>query len=585
MSNNGDYVMYLRQYHYKNGRTYLSILRGYREPGTGKVKSEVAKKIGFLDELEKEYPDPVSHFKEVARKMGEEYKEKKTITMVVDANEELPAETDNRKNYGYAAIMKIYHELDMHEFFAARARYQKFEFNTNSIMQLLVVSRALSPGSKKKAYEERGRYFERFDFELADVYRALSHFAKIAEQTQKFMHEQITGKHGRDTSVVYFDATNFYFEIDEADELRKRGVNKEHRPNPIVQMGLALDRDGVPINYKTFPGNKHDSETFKDIIGEICKNYGTGRVVVVGDKGVITADNIWYLIGSKPHKPRHGYIFSFSIRGGRKDFKKYVLEQEGYVNAKGEAAGDDEDYKVKDRRVGREIEVTTVQGGKMKKVVYEKQVIFWSKKHADKAKKEREVLLKKAMAFIKDPSKYKRHSGHGSAKYIKGVDKETGEVSPEQLLSLDFEAIKEEEKYDGYYAIVTSEHNMSNEEIIETYRGLWEIEETFRVTKGELEARPVFVSRQDRIEAHFLTCFIALTILRLIQKKTNRLFSTEKIIEALNRISCSNEKENVYMFDYRSKITDAIGAAVGIDFTKKRQYLGEIKKSLGDVKK
>jgi transposase len=568
-----------------NGRKYLLIFKAYRDPVTKKPRNKLVESIGYLDELEKQYDDPIAHFRAVAKKMTEEEKVGRTLTMTVDVDEELPPDTDNRMNYGYAAIMKIYHELDLHEFFATKARYQKFSFNTNSIMLMLVISRALSPGSKKKAYEERGRYFERFNFELADVYRALSHFSKISSLTQKFMHEKICEKYGRDTSIVYFDATNFYFEIDEQDDLRKRGVSKERRPNPIVQMGLALDRDGVPINYKLFPGNKHDSETFRAVIGEICKNYGTGRVIVVGDMGVITADNIWYLIGDKPHKPMHGYIFSFSIRGGAKKFKEYVLEQDGYVNSEGKPAEEDDVFKKKTRLVGREIEVTKVVGGKMKKTVYEKQVIFWSKKYADKAKAEREVMLRKAMAFIKDPSKFKKHTGHGSAKYIMGIDKETGEVSPEQMLSLDFETIKEEEKYDGYYAIVTSEHNMPDEKIIENYRGLWEIEETFRVTKGELEARPVFVSREDRIEAHFLTCFIALTILRLLQKLTGKEFSSEKIIAALNRISGSLLQENLYVFDYRTEITNAISEATGVDFTKKYLLLGEIKKSLGIVKR
>ena len=192
-----------------NGRKYLLIFKGYRDPDTKKPRNKLIKSIGYLDELEKQYDDPIAHFREVARKMTEEEKESKHIPLKLSMDEDLPPETDNRKNYGYAAIMKIYHELDLHEFFAARARYQRFEFNTNSIMLLLVVSRILSPGSKKKAFDEKGRYFERFDFELADIYRALSHFATISDQTQKFMHEQIAGKYGRDTGVVYFDATNF----------------------------------------------------------------------------------------------------------------------------------------------------------------------------------------------------------------------------------------------------------------------------------------------------------------------------------------------------------------------------------------
>jgi len=569
-----------------NERIYLSINKTYRDTNTGKNRTKVIQSVGYVDELEKEYADPISHFREIAKRMTEEEKESRQVTLSFSMDEKLPPDTDERKNFGYVAIMKIYHELLLHEFFASKARYKKFKFNTNSIMLLLVISRLLSPGSKKKAYEERGRYFERFNFELADVYRALSHFGSISSQTQQFIHEQICNNYGRDTSLIYFDATNFYFEIDEQDELRKRGISKERRPNPIVQMGLALDADGIPINYRLFPGNKHDSETFKAVIGEVCRKYEPGRVIVVGDMGVITGDNIWYLIGEKPEKPRHGYVFSFSVRGGTDEFKSYVLSEDDYLQKDGMPASPESEYKIKSRRTARKIDVTRARDGKkMKKTVYEKQVVFFSKKYADKAKKEREVMLKKAMSFINDPSKYKRHTGHGSAKYISGIDKDTGEVSPEQMLSLNFEAIAEEEKFDGYYAITTSEHEMPDEKIIETYRGLWEIEETFKVTKSELEARPVYVSREDRIEAHFLTCFISLVIIRLLQKKTEHRYSSEKIIDTLNRISCSCEQDNIYLFDYRSKISDFVGNAIGVDFANKRVRLGDLKKYIGNVKK
>ena len=179
-------------------------------------------------------------------------------------------------------------------------------------------------------------------------------------------------------------------------------------------------------------------------------------------------------------------------------------------------------------------------------------------------------------------------TSYGAAKYVKNLkfDAKTGEVlAVKERLVLDSAIVAEEEKYDGYYAIVTSELDMSDSEVIDTYRGLWEIEETFRVTKGVLETRPVYVSLQDHINAHFLTCFIALTILRIIQKKTGKLYSAEKVVECLNRISCSNEHENIYLFDYRSEVSDAIGDALGIDFTNKRLRLGDIKNILGQVKK
>ena len=578
--------MYLKKtYRKESGRTYLVIAKKYRDPKTNISTDRTVESLGWLDELEKEYDDPIAHFQEVARKMTEDENSKRKLTLSINMDEKLTPGTDNRKNFGYAAILKLYHELGLHRFFNNRARHESFKFNTNSIMMLLVVSRLLSPGSKKKAFEEKSRYFERFNFSLTDVYRALSHFGKIAKELQRFLNEQIKEKYGRDTKTIYYDVTNFYFEIDEADELRKFGPSKEKRPNPIVQMGLAMDADGIPLHYELFPGNKLDKETFRSVIGEVRKNYDTGRVVVVADMGIITGDNIYYLTGAKN---RNGYVFSFSVRGGTSDFKKYVLENEGYVGFDGKPAGEDTDFKIKSRRIARDIYVTMVSGRKAKKTVYEKQVVFWSQKYASRAKAQREEVVKKALELVADPKKYNKATSYGAAKYVKNLelDKETGEVLEGSTRPyFDSDKLAEEEKYDGYYAIVTSEMQMSDREVIDTYRGLWEIEETFRVTKGTLETRPVYVSREDRISAHFLTCFIALVIIRLIQKKTKRQYSAERIIACLNKIACSNEQDNLYLFDHRSEISDAIGDALGIDFTLKRLRLGEIKKILAQSKK
>jgi transposase len=199
----------------------------------------------------------------------------------------------------------------------------------------------------------------------------------------------------------------------------------------------------------------------------------------------------------------------------------------------------------------------------------------------------RSELVKKALELVEDPAKYERATSYGAAKYIKDMafDKETGEILKGRKACFDYDKLSQDEKYDGYYAIITSELDMADGDIIDTYRGLWEIEETFKVTKSTLEARPVYVSREDRIRAHFLTCFISLVIIRLIGKKTGRKYSAEKIVSCLNNISCSNEQDNLYLFDYRSKISDAIGAALGIDFTKKRLTQAEIKNILAESKK
>jgi transposase len=578
--------MYLKKtYRKESGRTYLVIAQKYRNPVTRISTDRTIKSLGYLDDLEKEYDDPIAHFKEVAAKMTEKDGSDKKVTLSLNMGEQLSQDTNDRKNFGYTAILKIYHELELNRFFNNKARHEDFKFNTNAIMSLLVVSRILSPGSKKKAFVEKDRFFERFHFSLEDVYRSLSHFAKIAKETQRHIHEQVTQKYGRDLKTIYYDVTNFYFEIDKEDDLRKKGPCKEHRPNPIVQMGLAMDADGIPIAYEPFPGNTLDKETFRSLIGEVKKNYGTGRIVVVADKGIITGDNIYYLTSGKN---KNGYVFSFSIRGGTDDFKTYVLDNKGYVNEKDKNPDTDATYKIKARVTAREISVTMTSGKKSKKTVYEKQVVFYSKKYADREKAEREKAVMKAMDLVSNPVKYNRATSHGAAKYVKDIvfDKNTGEILTDgHFPCFDFEKLAEEERFDGYYAIVTSELEMGNKEIIDTYRGLWEIEETFRIAKGDLETRPIFLQREDRINAHLLTCFISLVIMRILQKKTGRLYSSEKIIECLNHIACSREQDNIYLFDYRTRISDAIGSATGIDFTRKRMFLSDMKKILGDVKK
>jgi transposase len=581
--------MYLKKtYRKESGRTYLVIAQKYRNPKTNISTDRTVKSLGYLDELAKEYDDPIAHFKEVARKMTEEEKSEKKVSLSINMDEKLSVGTDNRKNFGYAAILKIYHELGLDVFFKNKSRHENFEYNTNSIMLLLIVSRFLSPGSKKKAFEEKTRYFERFNFSLADVYRSLTHFSKISKEFQRYLNAQIAAKYGRNTKTIYYDVTNFYFEIDQADEFRKHGLSKEKRRDPIVQMGLAMDADGIPLHYELFPGNTVDKETFRPVIGEVRRNYDTGRVIVVADMGIITGDNIFYLQGKEKGKNFNGYVFSFSVRGGTKEFKEFVLSAKGYVGKDGKPVDEDTDFKIKSRIIARDINVTLSSGKKVKKTVYEKQVVFWARKYALKAQAEREEVLKKAYDLASNPQKYTKATSYGAAKYVKNLkfDEKTGEIlKVKERPVLDYAKVAEEAKYDGYYAIVTSELDMSDIEVIETYRGLWEIEETFRVTKGVLETRPVYVSLQDHINAHFLTCFIALTIMRIMQKKTGKLYSAERIVECLNKISCSNEHENIYLFDYRSEISDAIGDALGIDFTNKRLRLGDIKKILAQAKK
>jgi len=584
--------MYLKKIKHKNNRTYLAIAKSCWDPKTKTSTGKTVLSLGYLDALEKEYDDPIAHFKEVARQMTADERARGKVQIDIALDERLPKDAPGLRNFGYAVPMKIYHDLEIDEFLKAQMIKEKFDFNTNSIMILLLMSRILYPGSKKKAFDEKGRFFERFDFTLDDVYRALTHFDKISEDLQRFIHSRVKQKYKSDTSIIYYDVTNYYFEISKPDELRKYTKNaKQNRKKPVVQMGLAMDNDGVPIHYEIFPGNKLDKETFRSVIGEVRNTYDTGRIIVVADMGIITGDNIFYLIDSnKPEKPRNGYVFSFSVRGGTKKFKEYVLNQDGYTGINGKAATDETDFKIKSRIERRDINVTMLSGRSQKtKYVYEKQVVFWGYKYFLKARTERAEILKKAEELAADPKSYNKATSYGAAAYVDNlkIDEETGEATVQKgkVLAVNYDKVREEEKYDGYYSIVTSELEMNDFDIVDTYKGLWEIEETFKITKSDLETRPVYVRDEAHIDAHFLTCFIALTILRLIQKKTDKKYSAEKIACNLRKIECMNEHENIYLFGHRNEITDALGEAFGIDLSKKRLLLTEIKKMLGDVKK
>lgn len=568
--------MFLRKnFSKKTGRTYLQIVHGYRDK-EGKSKSKVIKSIGYLDELEKEYDDPIAYFTNVAKEMEAERAHDKQLNIKIDVSSEVARGVQNRKNYGHIVFSNVYHELELDRFFNNKQRHEKFKFNSNSIMKVLLFARLLYPCSKKATVEIKDRFFDKADFTLDDVYDCLTHFDKHAKETQRFIHEQIVKRYGRKTDLIYYDVTNYYFETDKQDNLRKKGYSKEHRPNPIVQMGLAVDKQGIPIAYQLFEGNKHDSQTLLPVLKNIKKEYETERIVVVADKGLNSGNNIAFntVLGD-------GYVYSQSVRGASDTFKDYVLAEDGYTWT-------GEEYKKKSRVIPTEINVS-IGGNRKKKIrIDQKQVVFYSSKYAERMKKQRETIIAKAVDLIANPSKYQKATSYGASAYVANLefDKGTGEIlKTGKKRFLNEDKIKEEEQFDGYYAIVTSELDESDDRIIEIYRGLWRIEESFKITKSIIGARPIYLHRPDHINAHFLVCFIALVLARLVEIRLNNKYSINKIIDTLRLVSCSHIDENHYLFDYADEITDDMNTAFNVNFGKKIMTLGEIKKSFGMVKK
>lgn len=567
-----------KNFNKKTGRTYLQIVHGYRD-SQGKSKNKVYQNIGYLDVLKKEFDDPITHFESLAKQMDADRQKNKYINIKIKENEMIDRSNINRKNYGHIVFSKIYHELQLDRFFNNKQRHEKFEYDSNSIMKVMVFARLLYPGSKKKTVEIKDRFFDKADFTLDDVYDSLTHFSRYAREAQQFIHERITEQYSRDTRLLYYDVTNYYFETDNQDGFRMNGYSKEHRRDPIVQMGLAMDKMGIPLTYQLFNGNIHDSQTLMPALANIKKEYGTDRIIVVADKGLNSGDNIAF-----NSVLRDGYVYSQSVRGASNLFKEYVLDDKGYV-----AMGDD--YKRKSRIVPVEINVSVGNNEKKRKkkvLIDQKQVVFYSKKYADRAKNQRSEMVKKALDLITHPSKYRKATAYGAASYIGNLefDKKTGEVlETRNKRYLDMDKIHEEEKLDGYYAIVTSELDESDDHIIDIYRGLWRIEESFKITKSLLEARPVYVYTKEHINAHFLICFIALVIARLVEVRLKNKYPIERILSTLRSVACSHFDANHYLFDYVDTVTDDLDAEFKVGFGKKIMTLGEIKKYFGVVKK
>ena len=494
----------------------------------------------------------------------------------------------------------------------------KVKYHLNDIFSLLVFSRIMYPSSKKETFEGRNRFFEKFDnFELQDVYRSLDYFNQYKEEIEALLWNNTKDLYNRNTDNLYYDCTNYYFEInyndtDLVDEegniiekgYRKRGPEKNHRPDPIIEMGLLMDSTNIPISFDLFPGNESEKLSLLPITRKTKSNCNLGRIVVVADRGLNTSDNIFFLSGRNHSSNLDGYIYGQSVRGADAEFKEWVLKQDDYIEelVKNDDGSPEtfrqmifEDnvfkgyekknvvFKHKSRIYPKELNVTIDKNSKKKTKVKtdQKQMVYYSQKYADKQKRDRNLMIERAKDLIKNPQKYNRITANGSAAYVNNIkfDKSTGAIADGLNLSLKSDKIAEEEKYDGYYSIVTSELDMTDQELRNKYRGLAKIEETFKITKSELNTRPVLVWTKEHIESHFLTCFVALVITRLLEKKLNNKYSIHKIIDSLKKYNTINIEHDLCIQNYSDEIIKDLGKIFNIDFSRKYLTLSEIKKN------
>lgn len=576
--------MYLHKSRRKDGRVYLALAEGYRKDG--KVRHRTVESLGYLDELQKTYDDPIAHFKQVCEEANAAARaERQGVQITIHPQQKIDKREAARKNVGSAVLLAVYDAFGAETVIRNATRGSKAAYDANAVMRLLTVERIIDPGSKKGAWENRGRHFFRCEFSLEDTYRALDVLCGCRDKVVSAINRSVDKMGIRDTACVFYDVTNYYFEVDDADGeggLRQKGMSKEHRKSPIVQMGLLQDSKGIPIGYRLFPGNTPDPCTMLDVLAEMKRDYGQDRAVVVGDKGNNCSTNIAALVARGD-----GFVYSQSIRGAKSDteLKNWVLSDDGYecaANADGHVT-----YKVKSRQGYKTVSVADPNGSKRKVDVEVKYVAFWSEKYERRARKERQAAIDKARRLVADPGAYTAAMHFGAAKYVKGlsVDGRTGELlEAATALEFDEDRLAADEACDGYYCIVTSETGMADGDVIEAYRGLWRIEESFKVTKSDLETRPVYVSRQEHIETHFLTCYVALCILRVIQVLTGGRYSAATIAGELAAMCGTRLEGNWWRFDYRSDATDDLCRMAGIDLTRQNMQLKDIKAVFSQAK-
>lgn len=370
---------------------------------------------------------------------------------------------------------------------------------------------------------------------------------------------------------------------------RKRGPEKNHRPDPIVEMGLLMDRNGLPLAFDLFPGNESEKVHMRPIINRVKNEFSDTRIIFVADRGLNTSDNIYYLNGNNKgdYNTRDGYVYGQSIRGATAEFKSWVL-QAGYRTD--EIRNDDGStvlFKHKSRIYPKELHVNVTKPGQKKPVkktasIDQKQMIYYSEKYAKKQRADREVMIQRAKDLIQYPQKYDNVTSAGCASYISNMsfDKSTGEIVKGKTLELNLAKIEEEKKYDGYYSIVTSELGMSDTELRDVYRGLIRIEDTFKISKSEFNSRPVFVRTNDHIDAHFTTCFTSLVLIRLLQTKLKNKYPVGRIISSLKSYNCIPLDKSTYQFTYYDEILDACKNTFDMDLSNKYRSRQQVQRLL-----
>ena len=537
-----------------NKRVY--IMQSYRKEN-GKTSSRIHRKLGRLDELLErfsgDYEQMMAWAKQEADKDTFSYhSETEAVSLSLSQTAYIPKDEERSFNVGYLFLQQLCTELHLESICRKISNRHNFEYNLHAVLTDLIYARILSPSSKRSSYSFSYTLLEPPKYTLQSLYRALSVMAEESGFIQEELYRNSNYVHARNTKVLYYDCTNYYFEIEEDDDLRKYGKSKEHRPNPIVTMGLFMDADGIPLAFDIFPGNQNEQTTLKPLETTIIRDFGCSEFVFCSDAGLGSKSNRFFnSFGNR------SYVITQSLKKMKKEDRDIALNPTQYrapgSNKKIDLRTlDESDETIFNTIYYKEIPVVT---GNMDETV----IVTYSPKYKAYQQKIRNKQIERAEQMISGPEKKRKGKNpNDPARFIqKTAVTEDGEIADKCVYSLDQNRIDEESMYDGFYAVITNmEDNIS--EILKINRQRWEIEENFRIMKTEFEARPVYARREDRIKAHFLTCYISLLLYRLLEKKLQGKYTCEQVLKTIREMSVTLLPKNLgYVPSYkRTDITD-----------------------------
>ena len=525
-----------------------------------KTTSKNVRRIGRLSELKKEYTDPIAHFRAEAKRLTDEGRSESSFE--IPANLMLDPMKKRRVMLGYIFPQSVYYSLGLDMVMRGIRNESKATYDFNRIMRDLIIGRVLSPLSKSSTYEKAFSFPEPPDYDLQHVYRSLSLMAKSFDLIEEKAFKGMKKYADVDTSVTYYDCTNFYFEIEEEDGFRTYGKSKENRSNPIVQMGLFLDRNGLPISMCINPGRTNEQKTMIPLEKLMTERFGIEKFVVCADCGLSGKRNLRF-----NSTENHGFVVTKSLKKVSEDVRARLMGDGGWKRF-GDASG--RLYSLKEIREDanlRDVIFYHDERFAMGSDGFEERIVTtYCGRLREYQRSVRERQLQRAMELIRQ-GKIRKGVNQNDVRRFIVVDSvtENGEVAEKKVFSIDRERFEEESEYDGFYA-VTTDLDDDPGEIIRINRGRWEIEESFRIMKSDFDGRPVFVSREDRIRAHFLTCYLAFMIFRIIEQKLNKgdvRYTDPEILRTLRDYEAI-DAENFYVGAMEGKAVRALESTFGL---------------------